>query len=293
MWPSAFVVVVQRQGDGAGVLRFWAYVPRQKLLCHAYLEIQLEVSTVPYRYSWDSWVPARIVKKQSGMNCTPWCWDTLMDQPLLPLIRWPSSWKLYLVNLCWKPKLTVFPASIFYHLLLTFDRVFVGNWGYVLLLAAGVVMNQASRTSVAQAEVLGNFVWRTYARKLTGSGERPKACHAQRSNGSCFLGGTLGPCCAGFSWAKPCEQSIFGCLWSWTNTTWVECPCLQGTSPALVHWSHSATCHRNWLSPISVNQMNLFPSLHGPRALTHCGENGILARLCRSKPMEWMGYSAS
>jgi len=24
-------------------------------------------------------------------------------------------------------------------------------------------------------------------------------------------------------------------------------------------------------------------------ALTHCGENGILARLCRSKPMEWMG----
>ena len=30
----------------------------------------------------------------------------------------------------------------------------------------------------------------------------------------------------------------------------------------------------------------------GPRALTHCGENGILARLCRSKPMEWMGCSA-
>lgn len=230
------------------------------LLCHAYLEIHLEVSTVTYRYSWDSWVPATFVKTESGICAEKAQTDTFF---LLPFSIIPY---LHLIDF------------------------FVGNWGYVLLLAAGVVMNQASRTSVAKAEVLGNFAWRTHVRKLPGSGERPKPCHAQRSNGSCFLGGTLFMLCR-FLLGKA-MSAIIGCLWSWTNT-WVECLCLPGTSPALVHRSHSATCHRNWLSPISVNRMNLFPSLLGPRALTHCGENGILARLCRSKPMEWMGYSAS
>lgn len=95
MWPSAFVVVVQSQGDGAGVLRFWAYVPRQKLLCHAYLDIQLEVSTVTYRYSWDSWVPATIVKPESGICAEKAQADTFF---LLPFSIISS---LHLIDFLW------------------------------------------------------------------------------------------------------------------------------------------------------------------------------------------------
>ena len=218
MWPSAFVVVVQRQGDGAGVLRFWAYVPRQKLLCHAYLEIHLEVSTVTYRYSGDSWVPATYVKTD------------------LEFVLKSPNWHFFL-------------ATIFYHSLLTFDRFFCGELRLCPPTSSWCGHEPGEQNKcVAKAEVLGNFAWKTHVRKLPGSGERPKACHAQRSNGSCFLGGTLFMLCR-FLLSKA-MSAIIGCLWSWTNT-WVECLCLPGTSPALVHWSHSATCHRNWLSVVA------------------------------------------
>ena len=124
--------------------------------------------------------------------------------------------------------------------------------GYVLLLVAGVVANKVGTD--------GFCLWKDQL-VLPGSCEKRHAWGIQRSNDPSFFGGlALSPCFFSFS------------------SHFLDVP--QGIGTAFVHRPHSVPWR---FSQIPGTWATL------TRALTHCGDNGMLARVCRSKPMEWMG----